>query len=373
MRPTKQLRRDLTRWSLLCILFVAIPVSSAWGQAGNGGGGNDGKPRMEVWVDAAQYGSADMAIFMLDWQFWWPSALKDSGARGAAGVYTFRVRLGFSGPLELLPIEAINPDDGTVSLAWNIWSEDPVQIDDALHPATSPISGGSGNVQLPSWQVNVPTFKGTLTPEDNFTGRSLSKYGVGEVVLLSMTTDPAISTAGHVFFWELAPGSQGTLSSADTQGNAIYTAPASPCEVELVLKYTDSADVSHVIELHTLQIIEPSGAYMVQKPGSNIKHTNGFWDVGFHGHFFLLPTDVSFKNIQFREGTVPAVATGWLAHWNNQVHATGVAVSVSQGNSTTGCQVLGQDQVYSGRKAPPFGNGTFHWPIPWEHRVNNSA
>ena len=113
-------------------------------------------------MDAAQYGSADLAIFMLDWQFWRPYATKDSGARGAAGVHTFQVRAGFSGPLSLYPIEAIDPDDGTVSLSWNIWSDDPVLIDGAAHPTASPVSGSSSNVQPQSWLVETPPVVGSI-------------------------------------------------------------------------------------------------------------------------------------------------------------------------------------------------------------------
>lgn len=156
MRPTERLRRDLTQWSVLLILFLVVPIHQAWGQSGNGGGGNDGKLRMNVVVDAAQYGSADLAVFMVDDQLWWPHIAKDSGARGAAGVYTFHVRAGFSGPLSLYPIEAIDPDDGTVSLAWNIWSDDPVLIDGVTHDAVFPVSGSSGDVQPQSWLVETP-------------------------------------------------------------------------------------------------------------------------------------------------------------------------------------------------------------------------
>ena len=73
-----------------------------------------------------------------------------------AGVHAFQVRAGFSGPLSLFPIEAIDPDDGTVSLAWNIWSDDPVLINGAVHIAASPVSGSSGDVQPQSYLVEVP-------------------------------------------------------------------------------------------------------------------------------------------------------------------------------------------------------------------------
>ena len=140
------------------------------------------------------YSSADLAVFMLDGQLWWPHIAKDNGARGAAGVHTFQVRAGFFGPLNLYPIEAIDPDDGTVSLGWNIWSDDPVLINHAARPLAFPISGGSGDMQPQSYLVEVP-FLDIVSPEEG------ADYDVSDE---NYTTTPPIPFRAKVVPEELS-------------------------------------------------------------------------------------------------------------------------------------------------------------------------
>lgn len=81
------------------------------------------------------------------------------------GNSAFCLRPGFSGLLTLEPIEAIEPDDGTVSFSWEIWPDDPVLIDDAVHPAASPISDSSGDMQPQSYLVEAPLLE-IVSPEE---------------------------------------------------------------------------------------------------------------------------------------------------------------------------------------------------------------
>ena len=157
MRRIEKPRRDLTLWSALCILFLTVPVHLAWGQSGNGGGGNDGKERVEVMLDAYQCSSVDLATFTIDGQSWSPSSAGDGCGRGQAGTHSFLVRKGVEHSLRAHAIEAIKPDDGNVSLWWNVWTEDDgVLIDWQTPDDASPISNGGHPMPEPAYTVVAP-------------------------------------------------------------------------------------------------------------------------------------------------------------------------------------------------------------------------
>jgi hypothetical protein len=56
---------------------------------------------------------------------------------------------------------------------------------------------------------------------------------------------------------------------------------------------------------------------------------------------------------------------------NGAVHNTGSWWSISSGNSSTGCLVLIDDNIYSGEKGSPYSNGQFNWPIPREYKADD--
>jgi hypothetical protein len=158
-------------------------------------------------------------------------------------------------------------------------------------------------------------------------------------------------------------------------GTALYTAPANAGSVTLVLKTVMGDTPGTVIASADIAIVEPNDARMVQKPGSNIFHVNGTWSCAFLGEIFLLPADVSFTNILMREGSVAAVASGYLAGLSGQIHDTGPLCSVGPGDSVNGCKVnIVADQVVTGILMPPpdFSDGDFLWEIPWEYSAGNS-
>ena len=141
-------RRDMAFvWLLLWLVMMTGRPLPAFGQGGSGSAG-DTLPTYALTVNAFQRGSADAALIMLDVEVWRPRISADLGNWGAAGTHTFRVKSGRSLPqtLAILPVEAILPDDGSVSLWWSIWSDDPVLIDGAPRPSAAPLSEGSGNI-----------------------------------------------------------------------------------------------------------------------------------------------------------------------------------------------------------------------------------
>ncbi len=121
----------LRKYLLMSLLvFAVMSLASSETRAQNGPNGNDpNEPEgvVNLAVNAHQCGSADLAMMWVENQIWFPSPAKDGCQQGAAGTHTFMLKPGFSGPLTVYPIEAIDPDDGTVSLWWNVWSDDPVQ------------------------------------------------------------------------------------------------------------------------------------------------------------------------------------------------------------------------------------------------------
>ncbi len=98
----------------------------------------------------------------------------------------------------------------------------------------------------------------------------------------------------------------------------------------------------------------------------------GFESVGFQGHVYLTPTDVSFSNVKFQEGTANAVATGFFASVNGEVHPLGDVLSIANCNINTGC-TPGDDTVDSNDNPPPFSVGDFLWAIPWQYQASGGA
>jgi hypothetical protein len=99
---------------------------------------------------------------------------------------------------------------------------------------------------------------------------------------------------------------------------------------------------------------------------SNLRHRVGFAGVGYLGNIFLEPTDVSFANVSFGEGTVNAVTSGFYANSNGLPHPQDSFGGVGGCNVVTRCLVTPHDQVDSGDKGPPFSGGDFLWAIPWQ-------
>ncbi len=83
--------------------------------------------------------------------------------------------------------------------------------------------------------VLVYDFDGVLTPDDNFEGRSLTDFGVGETISLSATFTPAITPeqAGGLV-WEVVDGGGDITDNGDGTGS--YTVPDSPGSFTLALR-----------------------------------------------------------------------------------------------------------------------------------------
>src|ERR1044072_2150486 len=225
--------------------------------------------------------------------------------------------------------------------------------------------------------VNVIVYEsaGKLTPQDNFTGRSTTDFGVGEVIALSFTATPAVTAAqAGGLLWKQTVGN-GTLTAA-TDGTGTYTAHHSPETVTLKLEIQNGPSKT-LGPTKQINIVAPSGGYIVQNPGSGVAHVQFTCSVGFEGRLYLEPRNVSFINVEAREGSTSSTATGWLANSGGTTHATGIWVPVGNCSLGTGCMLQAIDTIYNqypqGYGGTRWGMGEFRWDIPQEWRVGTAA
>jgi hypothetical protein len=223
-----------------------------------------------------------------------------------------------------------------------------------------------------------PTITPILTPSDNFAGRSATRFGLSETIFVDRTATPSIAAAEHFGVqWALVTGTGTVLNLPFLP--AIYTAGNTPAIEQLALVVTGGPAAGTQLVVQNVNVIAPLSSYMVQVPGSGLCHTTGTASVGFRGNPFMLPTDVSFNGIQWREGTGTTVASGTLSGLDGNVHPFGSWMTIANGNIATGCQVNTVDSVSTSTSSPsgfgPFTDwtGLQVWPIQWEYQAPGGA
>jgi hypothetical protein len=210
-----------------------------------------------------------------------------------------------------------------------------------------------------------------VAPRDEFTGRSDTRFGVGEFI--DLTAKPLNAKLGDVRWCTESDTSGGKVTQTHNDGGvytALYTAGLKAGDVTLVCQAV-SHPKSPKFEVYrkTFAVVEPDEAVMVQTPGTHIYHQHDVWSVGFIGDIYLQPTDVSFNNCTFQEGTCTGVGSGYLSKIQPKVHPIGLIVHVGDGNAETGCQVLSHDTAAFTQPHTPYGDGEWLWPIPWRFGV----
>ena len=230
-----------------------------------------------------------------------------------------------------------------------------------------------------------------ITPMDNFAGRSLSQFGVGEQIDLDYDSIPAIP-ADHFggLEWHVASGG-GVMSFNSVFGLATYEAPSSAQAVTLELRVASGRHRGNVIVTKRINIVEPSAVNFVLVPGTAPGFAGGgasgpipagTWGAGFNANVFALPKNVSFQGVVFGEGTDTAAVTGGLVSaFGGSVHPRNTFGAGGAGNITTGTPIPGPDGIWNWGGVTPrrvFGlqvctPGTFLWQIPWEFQVPGSA
>jgi outer membrane protein OmpA-like peptidoglycan-associated protein len=268
----------------------------------------------------------------------------------------------------------------------------PVRITVAAHGESSDFgSSGAANqhavVSSSASVLPLPLVTGLLTPVDNFTGRSATRFGVGEVINLSFFSLPPRPAADFGGLeWRLVAGG-GVLTGVNPAGTATYTAPAAASAVQLELRVATGATAGRVVSTHSIAIVVPNGVRMTAVPGTAPGFANpgvvpaGRWGAGFQANVFLDPRDVSFQGVVFGEGTVVSVVTpagGFQAPFAGLAHPVNTFGAAHGGNATTGTPVSPPvDNITTGQLNPSgslFGVATcgaadFLWAIPWEFSV----
>jgi outer membrane protein OmpA-like peptidoglycan-associated protein len=231
----------------------------------------------------------------------------------------------------------------------------------------------------------LPLVSGLLTARDNFAGRSVTRFGVGEVVDLSFVSLPARPAADFGGLeWHLVSGG-GTLTGVTPAGTGTYTAPATASAVRLELRVAAGATAGRVVSSHAIAIVVPNGVRMTEVTGTapNTSPTGGTipagtFGAGFLANVFVGPRDVSFQGVVFGEGTVAGVVTppgSFLGP--SSVHPANTFGPAHGGNATTGTPVSPPpDRIATARPAsgsflgrPTCGASDFLWAIPWEFSV----
>lgn len=250
-------------------------------------------------------------------------------------------------------------------------------------------------------QIPVPapvpppvTFSAVITPVDNFAGRSLTRFGVGEEIDLNFATIPPGRTAASFggLVWAVKSGSATLVNTVGNVGTARLTMGNQAGAVVLELRTVAAPQTVKLAK--TLWVVEPTSAVMAREPHTGTYHRQNTASAGFLGEIFLRPVDVSFYRCQFREGSSTPVGTGSLAitmgssalHDANAQHdnvvqelgslrsgirhpVMGDWLNISTGHSVNGCKMVGHDTVRSLTLDPPYAVGSFHWDIPWLFRV----
>lgn len=223
--------------------------------------------------------------------------------------------------------------------------------------------------------VIVIQLTGQLTPDDNFSGRSATSFGVHEHVTLGATIAPSGVTASTVggMQWVQTTGS-GTIS-AQTDGTGTYDAADSAQSVVLKLKML-AGPSKNGGPTSNLTVVAPSSGSVTSVGG--IKHFQNWWSCGFIGDLYVSPATVSFANLYFIEDDVNATGTGWLAFLNGIGHNPGSALRLGFGNASTGSRVVsGGDQIFSGKyrsaEHGAYATGSVSWAIPWKYSIDGTS
>ena len=244
------------------------------------------------------------------------------------------------------------------------------------------ITGSSADAGSVSKIVHAVAVNTKLTPTDNFTGRSQTTYGVGEVVNLSFTTSPPgyESQIGTPSWSGMTQAGTGLITQAGASGT--FTAGDIADSVSIILSIIDGP-LKGKSYSKDRSVVPPSGVTLVQTGG--VIHYQGLATAGFHASTYFLPKDVSFSNCQEEEeysateeskgkkGPV-GLGTGSLAGKNGEVHTGGGYHAGGAGNILLGC-LIGIDDVEAHNQGlQPFASdGDFIWNIPRDYKVGDTG
>jgi hypothetical protein len=244
--------------------------------------------------------------------------------------------------------------------------------------------------------------KMTATPVEVLATRGVTgtqvHLGLGEEVTLGLTTPPP---GGTQVKWSIA-GDAGLSKEMPT--TATLTAGDTPGIVTLKLKVENGPNRGHVLDTHEFKVVAPSGSSTRQAPDEPLlRHQTGTAGVGFKMWINLLPNNVVFSRLEWREHIGLGIATGHFEGENGRIHApSGAAYNPANAQPVDqkylsvdwmpvygveaapyGINWIGQvDTVDTGDHPPhvPAAAGTparwrassHWWSIEWRYRVKRS-
>jgi hypothetical protein len=191
--------------------------------------------------------------------------------------------------------------------------------------------------------------------------RKRKRIGVGEKVVMTVVPRRVTGT------WSVT--GQGVLSS--TAGSTTTLTAEDRGGAATVSISVGSANCSS-----DFTVVEPAGIRMRRWAGSGIKHTQHRPDSGLRTEIFLTPADVSFRNVQYREVDIGAVASGVYAPFHGIGHdASPATITVGDVVPGLGSKANGIDSIYSGDPGtpPPFAPGSIRFSIPYEFKVGTGS
>jgi hypothetical protein len=219
----------------------------------------------------------------------------------------------------------------------------------------------------------------TATPAVVVAGRAANTFGIGEVIDFTAAVNPAPPRT-PVFRWDLSEGADRGHFSSD--GNRARLTIFSLSDGTITVRVKNAFDDTQATL--TLNIVAPNECSLAQP--HVVFHRQGYAEAGFKSRLRLRNRfNVSFNNLELREGNAPPIRTGRYltdnrnpanhpatfglqANWIRVGDAmTDVALQNAVGPGYIG---IATDSVRSIDWQPPFTqDGTFEWRIPWTYRV----
>jgi hypothetical protein len=232
----------------------------------------------------------------------------------------------------------------------------------------------AGNPTVVTVNVIVYEVTGILTPDDDFPSRSQTRLGIAERAFLDYSVTPSISAQqiGN-FTWIRVSGS-GTVNS-NLSGSGTFVAANVPGMVTLKLEI-GSGPSKGLGPTQTRDVIVPNGGIGRQAPNTRVGHTFNKCSVAFALEPYLLPTDVSFSQLGFMEGTALARTTprftGYYWALEGFPHTIQGPDPISQCNILFGCKADFVDQPNTNDNNPPCSTGDLTWAIPWQYVLGSN-
>lgn len=193
--------------------------------------------------------------------------------------------------------------------------------------------------------------------------RARTTVGVGEQVTLTHSSgDPTTAWASTAAGTLSAPvGASTTFTAPDTAQTVTVTAGGAS------IRFT---------------VLAPTGVFMERVIGSAVKHNKDFPDSGLLLDVFLLPDNVNFRNVRYRELDVTGITFppggAYSCNPASGGHCTPAGLAPCGDKEVLDLVVAGKgsksrlgDCAYSGHcgGAPPFAPGMLFLMIPYEYRV----